>query len=72
MSTNEHLSELIRARDVEDFDRWALPSFDPEPEPQAEPEAEPEPEKPAAPSSGATHQPKTDVDINRSGSLFDL
>ena len=42
MSTNEHLSELIRARDLEGFDRWALPSFDPEPEPQPEPEPEPE------------------------------
>ncbi len=41
MSTNEHLSELIRARDLEGFDRWALPSFDPEPEPQPEPEPEP-------------------------------
>ena len=38
MSTNEHLSELIRARDLEGFDRWALPSFDPEPEPEPEPE----------------------------------
>jgi len=42
MSTNEHLSELIRARDLEGFDRWALPSFDPEPEPVPEPEPEPE------------------------------
>lgn len=42
MSTNEHLSELIRARDLEGFDRWALPSFDPEPEPQPEPEPAPE------------------------------
>ena len=42
MSTNEHLSELIRARDLEGFDRWALPSFDPEPEPQPEPEPEPQ------------------------------
>ncbi|OLS63508.1 flagellar assembly protein FliH [Pseudomonas putida] len=42
MSTNEHLSELIRARDLEGFDRWALPSFDPEPEPAPEPEPEPE------------------------------
>ncbi|MDG9882716.1 flagellar assembly protein FliH [Pseudomonas sp. GD04058] len=40
MSTNEHLSELIRARDVEGFDRWALPSFDPQPEPEPEPEPE--------------------------------
>ncbi|HCN46552.1 MAG TPA: flagellar assembly protein FliH [Pseudomonas sp.] len=45
MSTNEHLSELIRARDLEGFDRWALPSFDPEPEPQPEPEPEELPEE---------------------------
>ncbi|WP_110181130.1 (Fe-S)-binding protein [Nocardioides solisilvae] len=56
---------------------------EPEPEPAAEPEPEPEPEsevpaadeeaerKPAAPS-GPAHQPKTDVDIHGSGSLFDL
>ncbi|NBA95768.1 flagellar assembly protein FliH [Pseudomonas sp. R5(2019)] len=38
MSTNEHLSELIRADDIDAFDRWALPSFDPEvPEPEPEP-----------------------------------
>jgi len=41
MSTNEHLSELIRARDLEGFDRWALPSFDPEPEHVPEPEPDP-------------------------------
>ncbi|NER59567.1 flagellar assembly protein FliH [Pseudomonas sp. MAFF212428] len=40
MSTTEHLSELIPACDVEGFDRWALPSFDPEPEPVPEPEPE--------------------------------
>ncbi|WP_323114224.1 flagellar assembly protein FliH [Pseudomonas guariconensis] len=38
MSTNEHLSDLIRARDLEGVDVWALPSFDPEPEPEPEPE----------------------------------
>ncbi|WP_134740311.1 (Fe-S)-binding protein [Nocardioides sp. 503] len=46
-----------------------------EPEPaEAEPEAaEPEPEeKPKPASSGEAHQPKTDVDISDSGSLFDL
>ncbi|MBM5460615.1 flagellar assembly protein FliH [Pseudomonas sp. P66] len=42
MSTNEHLSELIRADEIEGFDRWALPSFDPEPEAVPEPEPEPE------------------------------
>ncbi|MBP5116714.1 flagellar assembly protein FliH [Pseudomonas protegens] len=39
-SSDESQSELIRARDVEGFDVWALPSFDPEP-----PEPEPEPEE---------------------------
>lgn len=34
-------SELIRAKDVGGFDRWALPSFDPEVAPVAEPEPEP-------------------------------
>ncbi|MHC6226638.1 flagellar assembly protein FliH [Pseudomonas sp. X10] len=42
MSTTEHLSDLIRARDLEGVDVWALPSFDPEPEPAPELEAEPE------------------------------
>lgn len=41
-------SELIRAKDVGGFDRWALPSFDPEVAVPAEPEpiqvAEPEPQ----------------------------
>ncbi|WP_418057665.1 (Fe-S)-binding protein [Pimelobacter simplex] len=49
------------------------PEPEPEPETQPEPEPEPEPEAPAAPtSSGATHQPRTDADINEAGSLFDL
>ncbi|MDF3866041.1 flagellar assembly protein FliH [Pseudomonas denitrificans (nom. rej.)] len=39
----DKLSELIRARDVAGFDRWALPSFDPA-RPTPEPEPEPEPE----------------------------
>ncbi|MEK1908307.1 MAG: flagellar assembly protein FliH [Pseudomonas sp.] len=49
MAPKDAQSELIRAKDVGGFDRWALPSFDPEveviPEPEAEPEvtAEPEP-----------------------------
>lgn len=38
MSTTEHPSDLIRARDLEGVDVWSLPSFDPEPEPQPEPE----------------------------------
>ncbi|WP_312571490.1 flagellar assembly protein FliH [Stutzerimonas balearica] len=36
-------SELIRARDVSVFDRWALPSFDPEREPDEQPSETPEP-----------------------------
>ncbi len=58
---------------------------EPEPEPEAEAEPAPEPEsddgpetddepdeKPKPASSGEKHTPKTDVDINESGSLFDL
>jgi flagellar assembly protein FliH len=41
--TQEPASELIRAKDLEGFDLWALPSFDPE---QPAPEPEPEPEVP--------------------------
>ncbi|WP_213876035.1 flagellar assembly protein FliH [Pseudomonas sp. dw_358] len=37
---NEPLSDLIRAKDLEGLDVWALPSFDPE-KPEPEPEAEP-------------------------------
>ncbi|AMK32182.1 Flagellar assembly protein FliH [Pseudomonas putida] len=40
MSTTEHPSDLIRARDLEGVDVWALPSFDPEPESEPEPEPE--------------------------------
>lgn len=40
MSTKEHPSDLIRARDLEGVDVWALPSFDPEPEFEPEPEPE--------------------------------
>jgi flagellar assembly protein FliH len=36
-------SELIRAKDVAGFDRWAIPSFDPEVETPPEPEPEPAP-----------------------------
>lgn len=48
MAPKEAPSELIRAKDVSGFDRWALPSFDPAveaaPEPEPEPQqAEPEP-----------------------------
>ncbi len=35
-------------------------------------EAPAEEKKPASSSNGAAHQPKTDVDINETGSLFDL
>ncbi|MEV5000002.1 (Fe-S)-binding protein [Nocardioides sp. LML1-1-1.1] len=51
---------------------------EPEPEAAAEPEpeaaAEPEEKKPAPKpaSSGEAHQPRTDADINETGSLFDL
>ncbi|GAA1127013.1 heterodisulfide reductase-related iron-sulfur binding cluster [Nocardioides aquiterrae] len=58
----------------------AEPEPEPEPEPESEPEAAPELEeqeqaeekKPKPAASGEAHQPKTDVDINESGSLFDL
>ena len=40
MSTTEHPSDLIRARDLEGVDVWALPSFDPAPAPAPEPEPE--------------------------------
>lgn len=40
MAKDAH-SELIRAKDVAGFDRWALPSFDPEVESPVEPEPEP-------------------------------
>ncbi|MFJ4066884.1 flagellar assembly protein FliH [Pseudomonas sp. NPDC089996] len=41
MPTKEsHPSDLIRARDLEGVDVWALPSFDPAPEPEPEPEPE--------------------------------
>ena len=43
-----------------------------EPEAAAETEDEPTREKKAPPSSGEAHQPKTGVDIDESGSLFDL
>lgn len=47
MAPKEAPSELIRAKDVAEFDRWAIPSFDPqveEPEPEPQPEPEPEPQ----------------------------
>ncbi|MBA6114570.1 flagellar assembly protein FliH [Pseudomonas putida] len=41
MPTKEsHPSDLIRARDLEGVDVWALPSFDPESAPEPEPEPE--------------------------------
>ena len=46
MAAKEAPSELIRAKDVAVFDRWAIPSFDPEveePVPAPEAPAEPEP-----------------------------
>ena len=48
MAPKEAPSELIRAKDVAEFDRWAIPSFDPQveeaPEPEPQPEPEPEPQ----------------------------
>jgi flagellar assembly protein FliH len=38
MSTTEHPSDLIRARDLEGVDVWALPSFDPAQRAGPEPE----------------------------------
>ena len=36
MANKDSASELIRARDISGFDRWSLPSFDPDaPEPDA-------------------------------------
>lgn len=37
-SKESHPSDLIRARDLEGVDVWALPSFDPQPEPEPEPQ----------------------------------
>ena len=42
MSNANPPSDLIRARDLEGVDVWALPSFDPQPEPGPEPEPAPE------------------------------
>lgn len=60
MAAKDVPSELIRAKDVSAFDRWSLPSFDPEgtaealPEPEAAPQAsaaEPEPSEDIAPEA---------------------
>jgi Fe-S oxidoreductase len=50
------------------------PTEEPTQAEQIQPEAEQSEaeRKPGAASNGAAHQPKTDVDINESGSLFDL
>ncbi|MEO4048360.1 flagellar assembly protein FliH [Pseudomonas sp. CAU 1711] len=55
MVAKEAPSELIRAKDVTAFDRWSIPSFDPEgeqvavePQPQVEPEPEAQSEEVAA------------------------
>jgi Fe-S oxidoreductase len=53
--------------DTETGDPETIPDADDEPE-TAEPDAEAE----AKPAGGAVHTPKTDVDINKPGSLFDL
>ena len=67
----------IAAPEVVEAEPAAAPEPDPVPEPEAEAEPEPEPEEQpedeAQPTaSGEAHTPKTDVDINKSGSLFDL
>lgn len=46
MNNKDASSEVIRAKDLGAFDRWSLPSFDPE----GEQPAEPAPEAPAAPA----------------------
>ena len=48
------------------------PTPDPEPETEQADEPEERREKPKPASSSEAHTPKTDVDINESGSLFDL
>ncbi len=63
----------IAAPDV--VDATVEPESEPEPEPGPEDEAktdEKPAEKPKPAGSGEAHTPKTDVDINESGSLFDL
>ena len=54
----------------------AAESSEPEPEPVAEPETEavdePEAETDKPKPAGEAHQPKTDVNIDEKGSLFDL
>lgn len=48
MASKESPSELIRAKDLAGFDRWSLPSFDP----QVETPPEPEPQAPAEQPQG--------------------
>ena len=60
MSTNEHLSDLIRARDLEGVDVWALPSFDPEPEPEPDADVEAEPDADAEAQSDDGAEPDED------------
>ena len=61
MVNKEGPSELIRAKDVSGFDRWALPSFDPEGEAPPEPPAAPEPV--AATPEPQLQQPSEDVQL---------
>lgn len=49
MAPKEPESELIRAKDLAVFDRWALPSFDEPGDPEAEPPAQALDEAPSAP-----------------------
>ncbi|MBO2927491.1 flagellar assembly protein FliH [Metapseudomonas otitidis] len=57
MANKDAQSELIRAKDINAFDRWSLPSFDPEvPAPAVEPEPVPS-EEPVAPVDEAQPEP---------------
>jgi Fe-S oxidoreductase len=63
----------IAAPDVVEASPAKDPEPDPEPAAESDPEPEPEPEEKSKPdSSGEANQPKTDVDISGSSSLFDL
>ncbi|MGY4532493.1 flagellar assembly protein FliH [Pseudomonas sp. TE3786] len=60
MSNKEGPSELIRAKDVSGFDRWALPSFDPEGE------------QPAEELALASAEPVAEPEINQQGEEVQL
>ena len=54
MANKDSASELIRARDISGFDRWSLPSFDPD---------APEPERPEEPQTAALPEPEPEPQI---------